>query len=186
MSVNCIVLKWRHLPFPHTEDRAPCVLLKQRTGSRSSHASACGAPPSPHWPVWSGFWWALWQGCGGSHWNTSGWSRGKPETDKDRRWWISAWCCCVALKRFSCAPRWRGPANADATASTFNHCCGSTRSPRPESTLNPNCGKNWHGRSSKVHGPKSQSLDEEKYKKTRYLHNEIPQEVRRCANGQRF
>lgn len=48
------------LPFPHIVPLFPCVLLKQRTGSRSSHASACGAPPSHRWPVWSGSWRALW------------------------------------------------------------------------------------------------------------------------------
>lgn len=149
-------------------DLVPCALLKQRTGSRSSHASACGALPSPHWPAWSGFWRALWQDCGGSHQNTSGWSRGKPEMDKDKSWWISAWCWCVALWDYPCVPRRYGPANIDATASTFN--CRSTRSPRPKSTRNPKWEKNWLCRTSKVHGPKAKVWTKDK---NRYLHSEI-------------
>lgn len=61
-----------NLPSPHTALLFQSVLLKQRTGSRSSHAWACGAPQSPRWPVWSGSWRALWRGRGGSPRSTSG------------------------------------------------------------------------------------------------------------------
>lgn len=61
-----------NLPSPHTALLFQSVLLKQRTGSRSSHAWACGAPQSPRWPVWSGSWRALWRGRVGSPRSTSG------------------------------------------------------------------------------------------------------------------
>lgn len=150
------------IPFPHTVDLVPCALLKQRTGSISSHALACDALPSPHWPVWSGFWRALWQDCGDFQQSTSGWSRGKPKMDKDRSWWISAWCWCVALWDYPCVPRWYRPANTDATASTFN--CGSTRSPRPVNTKSK-VEKKTTLQNLQGSWPKSQSLNE-KQKKT--------------------
>lgn len=74
------------LPCPRIVHLVLCVLLKQRTGSRSSHALACGAPLSLHWPVWSGSWRAFWWEHGGSPRNTSGRNRGRPERDRDKRW----------------------------------------------------------------------------------------------------
>lgn len=92
------------LPCPRIVRLVPCVLLKRRTGSRSSRASACGAPLPPHWPVWSGSWRAFSWERGGSLHNTSGRSTGRPERDRDRRWWISSWWH-VLPERYPSVPR---------------------------------------------------------------------------------
>lgn len=93
------------LPCPRIVHLVPCVLLKQRTGSRSIHALACGESRPPHWPVWSGSWRAFWWEHGGSPHSTSGRSRGRPERDRDRRWWISSWWH-VLSKSYPRVPRW--------------------------------------------------------------------------------
>lgn len=118
-----IVTSMKILPFPHIVPLSPCVLLKQRTGSRSSLAWACGAPPSPRPPVCSGSWRAVWMGCGGPPRSPSGGSRGTPGRGRDTRWWISSWRC-VLLYSYPCDPGWRGPATAASTAaSTSLHRC---------------------------------------------------------------